>query len=60
MAPAAAGLLDGGGPAWISPDTIQRSLSLADAITIAREHNPAYRQTLNGRNLLALNIRRQH
>jgi len=37
MAPAAAGLLDGGGPAWISPDTIQRSLSMADAIDVLEQ-----------------------
>jgi outer membrane protein len=37
--------------------SVPATLSLADAISIAREHNPAYRQTLNNRGPAAWGVR---
>ena len=44
-------------PALVAQQAVPATLSLADAIGIAREHNPAYRQTLNNRTAAAWNER---
>ncbi len=44
-------------PALIAQQAVPATLSLADALAIAREHNPAYRQTLNNRTAAAWNAR---
>jgi len=44
-------------PALVAQQAVPASLSLSDAISIAREHNPAYRQTLNNRAAAAWNER---
>jgi outer membrane protein len=44
-------------PPLVAQQAVPASLSLSDAISIAREHNPAYRQTLNNRTAAAWNER---
>jgi len=45
-------------PAFVAAQqSVPATLSLADAIRIAREHNPAYRQTLNNRGPSAWGVR---
>ena len=44
-------------PAVVAQQAVPATLSLADALGIAREHNPAYRQTLNNRTAAAWNER---
>jgi outer membrane protein len=41
----------------VAQQSVPATLSLADAIAIAREHNPAYRQTLNNRGPAAWGVR---
>ena len=41
----------------VAQRSVPATLSLADAIAIAREHNPAYRQTLNNRGPAAWGVR---
>jgi outer membrane protein len=44
-------------PLVAAQQAVPATLSLADALAIAREHNPAYRQTLNNRTAAAWNAR---
>src|SRR2546422_10090089 len=44
-------------PLVVAQQSVPATLSLADAVAIAREHNPNYRQTLNNRGPSAWAVR---